>query len=174
MTIVKVPALTVSLVTLASGLYIAKRVEEVYRTTQDRIMDRRIKEIRSLHHRATEEVRADFELWWMTEFRQKAREALLAEAPTEYPGVDDEFQDEFQDQLIERSLQNVHGVALHLAAHAHMGNREERLFARLPRSAREDAQAARAEHEQALVQDRLVFTTMGLDIKEFERFFSPS
>ncbi len=172
MIVIEVPAFAFAVITLAAALYIAKRIEEVVRAINRSVLQRRINEINALHDEALAEIRTDFEFLWTTEFSQKVRDALVAESPfpSEFLTVEEE---QYRERVIAQGLQNTHGVALHLAVHARMGDREKKLMARLPRGqARDQIRESYEEHEVSLEADRHVFMQIGFDVQEFERFFS--
>ena len=169
MIVIEVPAFAFAIITLAAALYIAKRIEEVVRAINRSVLQRRINEINSLHDKALSEIRTDFEFWWTTELSQKVHDALLEEIPSSHLEM---MEDDYKDHLIEEGVRNTHGVALHLAMHARMGDREKILMARLPRGIREEVEASYREHEAALEADRHAFVRIGFDVQEFERFFS--
>lgn len=171
MIVIDVPALALTIVTLAAALYVAKRIEEVVVTIRRGVVKRRLREINALHDKALDEIHTDFEFWWTTELSQKVRDALLAEIPPDHLMMMDEGD---KERVIESSVLNTHGVALHLAVHARMGDRQKVLMARLPRDVREQVEAFNVEHEASLEADRHIFLRIGFDLQEFERFFSAS
>lgn len=160
------------LVTVAATVYLLKQARRFVETTIALIMTRVARELENLHQEIRSDIQTSFELWWENGQRQNAVKGLRKQFGDEVAHIDDES----LEAVLALPLAEIKRAAWHLAVHANMGNRDEKIIAKLPNigGLRDDVVNNRKSHDQELDDALLALTTFGLDPVELNNYFSTS
>jgi hypothetical protein len=162
------------IVIIAALLYIGDKLMEALSKSASRMIKQRLDALNALHDEARTEIESSFELWWEDGQKQKARSATLQKMTAQLPSeIPTEFVEQMVGPMIDLSLEGLESAAMHLAIHAHMGNKEKELMAKLPKigNFQQEVVKQREEHERDLDRIRGELLDHGLDPMDLEQHF---